>query len=184
MIELLKVAPCEYGTVRLFSVEMDAEDRQRILNPKSDTAPTGAALGALLGIDWIDPQHADLFDVAELDDLGLLGFLTQGAGIAREDLEADATRLSALEGTILIVYARGFTEAKTLTPLPNVSALAVYTEAGSTVQFEPLPSAAAQGNIGTNRPAPANPHMNVLIAILALPIVALILGAILWAVLR
>ena len=70
MAELLQVVAGERGTLRIFSVEMEAAERRKVLAPKPDTAPTGAALGALLGVDWIDPDHADLFDVAELDDLG------------------------------------------------------------------------------------------------------------------
>ena len=185
MAELLQVEAGERGTLRIFSIEMEAAERRKILAPKADTAPTGAALGALLGVDWIDPDHADLFDVAELDDLGLIGFLTQGAGVSADDLSDHRTQLDSLEGTILIVYARGFTgEATVLDPAPNVTPVLILNEAQSTIQFEPLQSAAAEGQLTQNTPAPKSPHLTLLVAILALPILALIIGAVLWGILR
>ena len=185
MAELLQVEAGERGTLRIFSVEMDAAERRKILAPKADTAPTGAALGALLGVDWIDPDHADLFDVAELDDLGLIGFLTQGAGVSADDLENHWAQLDALKGTLLIVYARGFSgEAAELSPATNVTPVLILNEAQAAIQFEPLQSAAAEGQLTQNAPAPMSPHLTLLVAILALPIIALILGAVLWGILR
>ena len=114
MAELLQVEAGERGTLRIFSIEMEAAERRKILAPKADTAPTGAALGALWGVDWIDPDHADLFDVAELDDLGLIGFLTQGAGVSADAYSEHRTALDSLEWANTLVYTRWFPTAATV----------------------------------------------------------------------
>lgn len=185
MDDLLHISAGERGTVRIFAVDIDAAERRKILEPKPDTAPTGAALGDLLGVDWIAPDHADLFDVADLDDLGLMGFLSQGAGISDTDLDAHRSLLDPLTGTVLIVYALGFSgEKQTLTPDARVRPVACLREAKAPIQFEPLRSAAAAGQLDQPAPVPKSPHLTVLLAILALPILALLIGAVLWALLQ
>jgi hypothetical protein len=184
MSELLQVDAGERGTLRIFSVDIDASARRKILAPKPDTAPTGAALGALLGLDWIDPENADLFDTSELDDLGLSGFLSQGAGISDDDLNTHRQLLDRLEGTVLIVYARGFGGAdQRLSPAPAVTPVLLLEEAKTAIHFEPLESTAAEGQLAASAQTAKNPHLTVLVAILALPILALLIGAVLWGVL-
>lgn len=185
MADLLHIAAGERGTIRIFSVEMDASARHKILHPKPDTAPTGAALGALLGIDWIDPDHAELFDVSDLDDLGLMGFLSQGAGVSEKDLDPHRALLDGLKGTLLIVFARGFENStEDLRPAANVTPILYLSEATTPVHFEPLESQASEGTLSASAPASQSPHLTVLVAILALPILALILGAVLWGLMR
>ena len=75
-------------------------------------------------------------------------------------------------------------EATVLNPAPNVAPVLILNEAQAAIQFEPLQSAAAEGQLTQNAPAPKSPHLTLLVAILALPILALILGAVLWGVLR
>ncbi|WP_370231079.1 hypothetical protein [Cognatishimia sp.] len=185
MSDVLHVDPGERGSLRIFTVDIEASARRKLLTPKSDMPPVGAALGGLLGVDWIDPDHADLFDIAELDDLGLRGFLSQGAGVSEADLDAHRAQLDALSGTVLIVYARGFSEAgHQLTPAPQVTPVLYLREDKEHIQFDPLPSAAAQGQLTPPPPVQKTPHLTVLLAILALPILALIVGAVVLGVLR
>ena len=185
MAEMLSVTEREFGTIRVFSVDIEPAEMRRLLDPKPDMMPTGAALGGLLGLDWIDPDHADLFDVADLDDLGLLGFLEQGAGISEDELTAHRAQLEALEGVVLIVYAKGFMgKAVELKPQPRVTPIVCLKEVKSAIEFQPLQSKSAEGDIAPASVPQSNPHLTLIIAILALPILLLIVGAVLWGVLR
>lgn len=185
MAEMLTVTEREYGTIRVFTVDIEPVEMRRLLDPKPDMMPTGAALGGLLGLDWIDPDHADLFDVADLDDLGLLGFLEQGAGISEDELTAHSAQLEALTGVVLIVYAKGFLgKAVELHPQPRVTPIVCLKEAKSAIEFQPLQSKSAEGDIAPVSAPQSNPHLTLIIAILALPILLLIVGAVLWGVLR
>ena len=66
--------------------------------------------------------------------------------------------------------------------------LVIYRkEDGAPVHFEPLPDASAKGVAptgGETPPAPSsNPHMTLLLALVALPLVALVLGVLLFWIL-
>jgi hypothetical protein len=65
-----------------------------------------------------------------------------------------------------------------------VTPILYLSEATTPVLFEPLESQASEGTLSASAPASQSPHVTVLVAILALPILALILGAVLWGLMR
>ena len=182
MVDPLRIGPDERGTVRLYAVDIEPQDRKDMLRPRPDTPPLGARLGALLGVDWIDPDHADLFDVADLESLGLPGLLIDGAGIAEADVAPLRPKLLGIEGTVLVVYAKGFGDAPLdLRPSPMVVPIAAFAEHKTPISFAPLTSDAAEGQLETDvEEPPQNAYLTVILALLALPIFVLLVGAIVW----
>lgn len=75
MVELLQVEVGECGIFWIFLIEMEIVECCKIFVLKVDIVLIGVVLGVLLGRDWIDLDYVDLFDVVELDDFGLVGFL-------------------------------------------------------------------------------------------------------------
>ena len=177
----MQVSSSERGLVRLFAVDLPPEDMARFREANASGWPLLEALGATT----LDMDHVELFDVADLEELGLTGYMREGLGITETQVAEDAARLSNLKGWVLMVRSSAFDRvAQTLAPKPPLHWIGTYAEEGMNVQFAPLPDASAKG---TGAPIemppverPRSPYLTVLLALLALPVVALILGAIFW----
>lgn len=183
MDETLAVSAGEQGVVRVFTVDMETSQIARIKSPTGDMPPLGAALGALVGLDWVDPAQAELFDTLDLEELGLGGFLRDGSGVPAAQLDEKAALLDEINGVVLILYSKAFqSEATTLRLSTNVAFVTAFQQERAPIQFAPLPSAAATGTTSSVAPAKANPHLNLLLAVLALPILCLIVGALAWGI--
>lgn len=181
----IKIPNGERGVVRLFAIDIPISDLSKIKAPKADAPPLGAQLGRFLGVDWIDPAQAELFDVADLEGLGLTGYLTEGAGIPDADVASHTETLNGVNGVALIVFSKAFGDVETTLQLSRETRfIGRYEQTTPAIHFEPLKSDAAQGTLEGPVPAPRNPYLNVILAIMALPILAFLMGAIIWGILR
>jgi len=158
--------------VRVFTAALTPEDMQR------DKA---GLVVKLLGDPDLDPAHVELFDVADLSDIGLAGYLTEGLGVPDAALEADRTVLQELKGPVLVLLSKALHgRAVTLTPDPRLTLIGTYAEDRPPVHFEPLPSAATQGVL-TPPALPSRPAQRPTLAFLLLGVaLALVAGVALW----
>ncbi len=156
----------ERGKIRVFALSMsDAE--ASVLDPKAnpahptadDAAPTAPQpLARLLGTERIDPEYIEVFPVADLADLGLAGYLLEGEGADPTGVERDRTRLSALDGWVMLVYSGAFKgEARTLSPVADLTLIGTYDELRPDHTSAPIPSEAAKPYTGTPTQIPAIP---------------------------
>lgn len=130
----------------MFTAALTPEEMQR---GKVNLAPT------LLGDSDVDPAFVELFDVADLSDIGLVGYLTEGFGVPETALAADRARLEAVTGPVLILLSRALHGRKvTLAPDPRLSLIGTFHEDRPPVHFEPLSTAAAEGSL---TPQPFSP---------------------------
>ncbi|WP_294226225.1 hypothetical protein [uncultured Shimia sp.] len=180
----------ERGLVRLFAVDVPSEeiDAFRAQEHGADGTLVSWPLQEALGFTYLDEDFIELFPVSDLEGLGLTHYMVEGLGIAQKDVAEDAARLSAQNGWILVVLSAAFDGVvQTLTPKSPLRWIGTYKEDGAPVHFEPLPDASAKGRApthGTVQPAPAsNPHLTLLLALLALPLIALVLGALIFWIL-
>ena len=181
----LTVVPLERGCIRIFELDLSIENIQQLQHPKSGSPSTGAAVAHMLGLDWLNADYIEMFDVADLDELGLAGYLTQGNGVALSAIEADRVRLEDVKGWVLILYSSAFDgKPAQLSPNRHFSLVGMWQEARDQVSFEPLPSEAAKGIIAPAPPANNNPHLTVLLAILGFPIIMLVMGVLFFVVFR
>ncbi len=179
----LSVSPHERGRIRVFAADLDETAFNRIKNPKTDMPPTGAAIGALVGLEWLNPDHAEIFPVEDLEELGLANYLIDGAGVAPKDVTPLRRQLDAVEGYVLVLYSRAFDGQATALKLSRqLSLIATLTEDTPDITFAPLPTASAKGIVASQAPTPkvANPHMILLWVVCALPLLALMIGALVW----
>lgn len=132
-------------------------------------------LAALLGVDMLDPAGVEVFDLADLEGVGLAAYLTQGNGVAEAQIAADRARLSALRGPVLILHASAFDgRATTLHPDPRLRFVGRYgEELPPPVQFEPLPDAAARGLLPQGKPVMSDARMSGMVATVVLLFLAI-----------
>ena len=127
----------EYGRIRVFALDMRAERAEFLREP-------GAA-EQVLGVSGLDPAQIDVIRIADLEDLGLAGYLTEGCGLGEDQIAPDRERLAALEGHVMVVRSRAFKgQAATLAPEPEVRLIATYDEPGTGWAASPIRAESAE----------------------------------------
>lgn len=127
----LTVTQGERGLVRVFALDMAPEEARFLAEP--------GAVDQVLGVTGLDPDHVDVIAVRDLDDLGLAGYLAEGAGIPADQIDAGA--LDAVTGHVLILRSRAFGgHAATLTPSPKLHLIGLYSETPTDWTARPEPA--------------------------------------------
>ncbi len=174
----MDIAAQETGLVRIFSVDLPADEIDAF------RAGSPSPLEQALGTRDLDPAYVELFDVADLEELGLRGYMRDGLGVAEAELAEDAAQIDALNGPVLVLLSKAFRgEARTLTPRAPLRWVGTWREEKAPVTFEPMPCYSPDGRLtprGETRPE-MTPHTRVIFAIIALPILLLGLGGTLYA---
>jgi hypothetical protein len=184
MSDLMKIPAGERGEIRLFNIDLPRSDIDAFTG--EDDEAVGPKVLDALGISELNPDGVEIFDVDDLEGLGLYGYMVQGLGVAEADLKASRREIDALDGFVLVLLSRAFggkpASLKTKSPLRWVG---TFSEERAKVNFEPLPTESAKGVTETPKAdIPKSPHLTVLVAIIALPIFALIIGLVVWLALR
>jgi hypothetical protein len=180
----MRVSASERGLVRLFALDLPAEEIVAFREPVYDADGTVIdwPLQRALGFSFLDEDFIELFPISDLEDLGLNRYMVQGLGIAEADVKEDAARLSAQRGWLLVVLSAAFEGAEqTLAPRSPLRWIGTYKEEGAPVSFEALPDASAKGSLpapeqDTPPPAPRSPYLMLLAALVALPLCAALVG--------
>ncbi len=169
----LTVAPHEGGVIRLFALDMRPEEAKFLREP-------GAA-AQVLGVEGLDPEQIDIFPVSDLEDLGLYGYLSDGCGVSKDQLDRKA--LDAMDGWVMVVRSAAFGGRSAFLKLdPKVRLVGLYTEeatnwTGGTIETESAkPFSAPQTAPQDDKPR------RVGSAILAL-LILLAIGGVLWLIL-
>ena len=118
----LIVAPHEHGVLRLFTLDMRPQEAKFLREP--------GAVDQVLGVTDLDPQQIDIFPVSDLEDLGLYGYLNEGGGVSKDQLDRD--ELEAIEGWVMVLRSAAFGgRAVELRPDPRLNLVGLYTEEGT-----------------------------------------------------
>ncbi len=184
MIDPLQVRPDEGNGLRLFALDVDRDERER-LQTILNAAELGLAAGRLadlLGVQDVDATRIEIFHTDDLSGFGLFNYLIKANGLPEAALEPVRARIEALEGTVMILYSRAFHDRhETLAPAAHVTLIGAWDEALPEMEFTPLRSASAKGAIGNAKaePAPAPTLQRwfwAAVLFVALAIAALIAG--------
>lgn len=169
----LTLAPHEHGVLRLFALDMRAEEAKFLREP--------GAVDQILGVDRLDPQQIDIFPVSDLEDLGLYGYLSEGCGVSVEQLDRGA--LDAIDGWVMVVRSAAFGgRAATLHPEAKARLIGLYTEettnwTGGVIRAESAkPFSAPQTPPDTDKPRRVGSAVLVLM-------ILLVIGGVLWLIL-
>lgn len=146
--ETIAIPAGEHDKIRLFQLEMRPEQLAFLRDEPG-------ALAQVLGVDTLDMAQVDLFDVADLEDLGLHGYLSDGCGIATTDLVADQDMLDLLKGPAMVLRSRAFGGQETrLTPSAQFTLVATYSEASAKWSAAPMISDSAKPQTPQTKPSP------------------------------
>ncbi|WP_143849639.1 hypothetical protein [Octadecabacter ascidiaceicola] len=176
------VSATERGLIRLYSIEMPAEETPAFIDqPLEDDAvwPVMDALGAR----YLDSDFIEVFDVASLEEIGFKGYLILGNGVAEEDVAPYAELLDQVTGTVLMVVSSAFGGfEQELSPKRPLRHIATFKEASAPVQFEQLPRESAKGVVGDTpmKKKPSDAAMSGRIATLALLVMFLLVALMIW----
>ena len=165
MIDPLQVRPDEGKGLRLFALDVERDERDRLQKILKAAEPGLAAgrLADLLGVPGIDATRVEIFDTDDLTGFGLFNYLVKANGLPEEALERDRARIDALHGTVMILYSRAFHDRHvTLAPARHVSLIGAWDEEPPELELTPLRSDAATGQGGAAKaepvPAPRLPR--------------------------
>ncbi|WP_306152476.1 hypothetical protein [Roseovarius sp. MMSF_3281] len=182
MSEKFEIKAHEHGIVRLFAIDTDAEPPIMSVEPEWETNAENPPwpLRDALGVEYLDSDFIELFDVANLEGLGLPQYMIDGLGVAEADVEEDRARLEAIRGKILVVVSSAFGGfAGTLTPKSPLRWIGTYTEETAPVSFKPLPSESAKGTTGGKAP-PSDAAMSGRVASIALLVLFALVALVVW----
>lgn len=185
MTETLKVSKNERGVVRLFTVDTEAEGATKMsTEPDWEADPDDPPwpLREALGVEHLDSDFIELFDLRDLDELGLPGYMVEGLGISEEDVAPHRAQLEAIKGPVLFVFSRalgGF--ETTIQPKPPLRWVGTFVEDRPPVTFEPLASEAAQGDVAPEtKPRPSDAAMSGRVAMVALLVIFALTAVVVW----
>ncbi|WP_282091499.1 hypothetical protein [Epibacterium ulvae] len=118
--DAIHISAEEHGRVRLFALDMRPEQIAFLRDEPG-------ALAQLLQINTLDMAQVDVFYINDLEDLGLAGYLSEGCGIARSDL--DLAMLNTLSGAMMAIRSRAFeAQACDLTLPPSITLVETFSE--------------------------------------------------------
>lgn len=138
MTPALTIAKGERGLIRLFTLDMPKEQVKFLQNEPG-------ALEQVLGSELLDRDHVDIFDVADLDELGLSGYLIEGCGVPGANITDIRDDLDAIEGFVLVLRSRAFGDvAARLTPADAVRLVGQFSETPTDWSAQPLETESAK----------------------------------------
>lgn len=142
MTDSLTIRSGEIGVVRVFALDMPAEQAQFLHEP--------GALAQVLGIDQINPEFTDIFAVSDMEGVGLAGYLMEGCGVPSDQITPHLARLDAISGYVLVLHSRAFNEKSvSLTPAANLRLIGLYQVEPVDWTGAPIETASAKPNSGT-----------------------------------
>jgi hypothetical protein len=173
----LTLQPGERRVLRLFALDLPRAEVEGLeKSPEGDDL-----LSALLGVDALDRAAVEVFDVEDLTGIGLAGYLMAGDGIPEAQIEPDRQRLEEVTGGVLLVYSEAFpARPLTLTPDPRLRLIGLYREDTPQIVFEPLPDAAAMGEVPQGKPVWSNARIGGMVATAVLIFLAIFTVLFIW----
>lgn len=101
-----------------------------------------------LGVEKLDPAHIEVFPVSQIREFGLTRYLTDASGMSVESVAADAKKLSALRGVVVLVHNKAVSGDGEFNPRNEAAFVGRYTEAQSlSVPSTPASFEATRGTI-------------------------------------
>ncbi len=171
----LPISHLETGLVRVFALFLP-DDEAKAVKQSIETE-----LARLLGVTALDTHQAELFPIADLDEMSLTEFLEDGHGVAPDALKGDKAKLNALEGWVLLLRSAAFEGLDvTLHPSAQITLIGTYAEP-TTDWSEDMPlTAASATEQNPPKKQPSEAAMAGRIATIALLFLFLFTALIVW----
>lgn len=153
----MNVPAFESGVIRLFAIDLpsdqiDAFKASQHINDDRTQWPLKDALGA----KFLDDDFIEVFPVADLEGLGLAGYLSTGNDVPIDQVNQISHHLERVKGHVLLVFSSAFGGLEqSLDPRSPLRHIATFFTEGTPVTFEPLPDDSAQLGSGNDNIKPA-----------------------------
>lgn len=181
MSETFHINATERGVIRIFMANLTTDQAASFTESPDEDTP--APINRALGVSYLDTDFVELFPLSNLEGVGLASYLTDGLGVAKEDVAPHASRLNSMTGHVLIVLSQAFGGFETtITPTAPLKWIGTYTEEGASVKFEPLPSEGAKGApvIPAGKPQKSDARIGGMIAMYALIAMFALVALMIW----
>lgn len=158
----------------LFTLFVPADDLARWEPPRPGSPERDWPLEAALGAGPLEPSHVQVFEASDLGTGGLRRFLADAHGMDEAQVNADAGKLDALRGNVVLVLSGALTERPgRFTPARPVNFIGRYSaHQGLTPATQHRPSASTSGHIAPpDAPAP-NTRRPLILTLIALAVLA------------
>lgn len=155
----LHIPKSERDLVRVFALSMSEVEAGALRNNDDiasldDPHPQEKALGA----NFVDGNMVEVFPIADLDTLGLADYLIQGFYAQPEAIEPDRTKLTAIDGWVMLVHSAAFGGVEqTISPSAALTLVGTYPLIQADMSVTPILSEAAQPYTGVPSPTPPTP---------------------------
>ncbi len=137
MAGTITIAAGERGVIRVFALDMRSEQVKFLSEPE--------ALEQVLGIDDMNRDQVEIFAIADLEELGLAGYLIEGCGLLPDEIAPHVNMFQALDGHVLLIRSRAFGGHETrLNPAHQIRLIATLNELGTDWSSDPLKSDSAK----------------------------------------
>lgn len=150
------------------------------LRKTRDEAARAALVADLLGREDAKLTHVDLIAVADLDEIGLAGFLLDGPGVPADELTRHKARLDALTGYVLVLYPGVFDTDTELTLGADLTLIAVLNQEPTNWEAAQSLTSAAATELTPGKKKPSDAAMSGRIAMIALLVIALLTWLMIW----
>lgn len=183
MTKSIEIPQAERHVYRVFHIRRDPKAVKALIDGEAEEGIEAAAM--LLGSNELETEYVELIDLEDLKEIGLSGYLIEGYGLPNEDVMADATKLDALEGYVLLLLPEILGHrGGVLNPNPDVVLVATYKGEGTDwTEKEPIESESAAPFTAppeTVKKKLSDAAMSGRIAMLALIVIFLLTALVVW----
>lgn len=142
--EVLHLTPGDRAATYLLAVDPEAPQMAALLAPHRLNGETGATLAALLRLPPEAETDLELINPADLEGLGLAGYLTEGLGLDTAEVTPDRARLNAVTAPVIVLRGRLTGLEDRVLPLPRgTSLLGRYEASYAPIGLGQIPSRSA-----------------------------------------
>ncbi|MBT0958015.1 hypothetical protein IV417_11515 [Alphaproteobacteria bacterium KMM 3653] len=176
----MEISGHERGVLRLFAVDLNAEEAVEFAETGAETGAWQDALGAAA----LNATFVQVFDLQDLEDLGLPAYLAQGQNIPADQIDQMRGQLDRLDGYVLVVTSGAFAgHPQTLRPSAPLRHIATFFEDIEHARFAPLPYDDTAAQSADTAPAPkprSDAAMSGRVAMICLLFLFLFVFAFVW----
>ncbi|KAA2314583.1 hypothetical protein DL237_07410 [Pseudooceanicola sediminis] len=144
----LTVSPADRDAIYVLATDPEAPEVAAIMSPKRLNGSAGRTAASLLGLSDDMAGEVELVNPADLEGIGLSGYLTQGLGLNEEAVGRDKMNLDALRSPVILLRGRLAEAGESRILLPRgISYVGKYLLTRTEVGMMPLTAQSASGVI-------------------------------------
>ncbi|WP_010141012.1 hypothetical protein [Oceanicola sp. S124] len=146
--EVLTLGPTDREAVFVLAVDPETPQMAPLLAPKRLNGHAGQTVAGILGLTPDQEGEVELVNPADLEGIGLAGYLIEGLGLDATGIAGDRDRLEALTAPVVLLRGRVAGLEDRVLPLPRgLSLVGRYGTTYTPIGLAPLSARAATGTL-------------------------------------